>query len=371
MPIDMRALGAKHKHPWEELIDRSLTPYQNTCNILDTFLWMPEKEVQQPIAACYLWLNTQWCEETFYLFSYGVSHSGKSTIASIASYMHDIEPLQATSSSKGIRNVINMKRFPLYDPKLPDDVQDWTESDGFLLTWDNVSRETFQDNDLYNMFLSGAERFTDKRVVANKEGGVDVFHTFAVKVFSSVFPIHRLPEFDELKSRCLVMFHEKPKDADFAPPRPKDYNWNGFFEKYYLPVFSDEKIAHEYASFRRKWSYQKFPKCISTDRRSKIADLAATGLIIGAWDTAAKAIAKIGDYFDYLDSRLGGDSEPLVQQLEKLTKDRVSIENKTLGDALQLKFDTGKLLAKPSAKELLTSMLFLGFKLDNGIWVKK
>lgn len=366
MPLDINSLKKRHQVHWSDIWDADLNRFENTYNILNKIVVLPDPEIQTRMAAVYLWLNSNWSDQVPYLFSYGPAGSGKSLIATVAERMLDIEALTATSTARAVRNEVNSTRFP--------SGEDGEEADMFMLIWDNVNQDTFMDTDMLGVFLQGAIRGKDVWKIASKEAGVNVgFRTFSPKVFSSVWPIHCQPNLQELTRRCIVIQHNVLTDEEVSELDLMDLDsidFSDFLELKMLPFYASEQRYYEYSDFRKAWKKLRRKGVINLARKSIYADLAATGYIIGAWSTPGEAFEVINGYEEYATKLKRGSITPLQQVLEAYAETVDGpIDGKELSAYLDLKHGSGKLLESPKKKELIDTMRLIGYSFVNGQWV--
>lgn len=368
MPLDISSLRRKTQSSWEDLWNPKLSRYENTKSILGRIIILPDEEIQLPIAAIYMWLNSNWALQVPYLFSYGPEGSGKSAIATVAEKMLDIESLQAGSSAVAIRNEVNNSRFP--------DGEGTQENDSFFLVWDNVNQDTLENKDIYNIFLSGAVKGKDIVKISSSESGRNlVFRTFSPKIYSSIHALHARPDYRELTRRVMVLFHEKLSEETLGDREllsSDEVDFSCFFESQIEPFFQSIDRFHAYEDFRRKWNKTRFSGQWDTARKRLLADFAATGYIIGAWEDIAGAKEVIGGYETYLKSKVGDCQTPLVQCLKDLAKiEDGDISAALLAAHVDLYLNNFKLLEKPRQKELLEAMTVLGYSFTKGRWAKQ
>lgn len=221
--LDFQAIEAEESVFWQELWDKSLTPYENTVNLLSRAVAVPYAQIQLPVAVTYIWTNQKWSRELPLMFCIGPEGSGKSTLATLAEKLHDVETQGVNSTAAGIRNLLNEQRWPIEDE---DNQPNYNiELDGAMLIFDNVYTKTFtQDSGLLGMLLCGHKRGKDAITIGGGYGESKKFYTFSPKVVSTVEPIYEAYELRELKRRMLVIFHQQwERMTDDERP---DFDWD-------------------------------------------------------------------------------------------------------------------------------------------------
>lgn len=87
---------------WQEVYDSSSPLAWNLLNILKTTIFLPHNFYD--IITAYFLLPSALCRTIPYLFLYGQSGSGKSTVAKVASYLHGCSINSSSDTFAGIRN---------------------------------------------------------------------------------------------------------------------------------------------------------------------------------------------------------------------------------------------------------------------------
>lgn len=177
---------------WREIYDESLSLPWNVHHILQQTILLPHDFYD--IIAAYFLLPSALCRNIPYLFLYGQSGSGKSTVAKIASYLHGVPINSSSDTFAAIRNALEDRRYghaTIQDPDNPDNT--WTDKvpRNTIMVWDDINAQTFTSQpNLYNMLKFGTNKSTSTIAISGKEIGETLkFNCFCPKVFSSISPL--------------------------------------------------------------------------------------------------------------------------------------------------------------------------------------
>lgn len=364
-PDDIFAEGFQS---WQEFWNGD-TPYQKTSSLLNHCIALPRKDLQWRIVISYLWTNPKFSKVLPLLFCWGREGTGKSTLGAIASALRDVPIINQSSTMVSIRNLIQSMKFM-------DDEGEF-ERDGSCLILDNCYSSTFAKNvDMLSLFLI-YKRNSDTMQISGMERGTNqVFRCFSNRIISSVEPLHLSPELKELKRRTYVVKHARLEDlsnddiSEFNSDSPIDVNtcnWEGFNDEY-LKFWNDRIQVEFYAKILK--SLRKSNK-IHSHIWEVSRELIATGICIGAWESAKDAVNNITDYWEWIEE--SGNSDSLLRQIIAeeflVTMQGRPVSNKLLQSFLALKLDAGVLLEKPNARILEHEMSTLGYALRrSGNW---
>jgi hypothetical protein len=220
--LDPREFYANELQSWQSLWDSNLNLYENVSNILSQSVFLPNKELLLPIATIYILMPCKWSKIAPIMFSWGDKGSGKSTIATLANYIHGLkQSFSPTDTFASVRNALDAMRWINAEDK---DL----EKEGALLAWDNIHISTLErDPKLYQLLLFGYNRSTDRIRIASTQGKNIDYHVYCPKIISSTEPIHLVPEFNELQRRLIVIPHkpfEKFNAEEIKPYKGIDIN---------------------------------------------------------------------------------------------------------------------------------------------------
>jgi hypothetical protein len=363
--LDAQALLRDELQHYSEYWDNTKTPYDNTISLLSQTVILPHPEIQLPLQAVALWLNTKWCKQLPIIFNYGEAGTGKSTTALIARSMHDSELLSASSTFASIRNAIKESRY-----LTPEDESE--ETDGAILAFDNVNSSTFDDEDVRNIFLMGNKRGTDLVTHAGKVGGGNVqFRCFCLKMMSSIFPIYTRPELSELLRRMVIIFHEKVEGKEIDLIDPEDIDFEGFYERVYFPFYQSKMNLAVFAKAWKSAKQLKYPAVWDMNRKALMRDVIATGVTIGAWATPSDAVKALSAYWELFDQKIKDTSTDFVQFLREWIDDRPAVSHPELATKIALWVTENRLIEKPKPIAISGAMAQMGYTKHKDIWMKR
>ena len=375
---------------WKEFFDDDILLPQNLLNILKRTIFLPHDFYD--IVAAYFMLPSALCSVVPYLFLYGQSGSGKSTVAKLASRLHGVTINSSSDTFAGIRNSLEQKRttyveIPSDNPSFP--TLSKTVERNTCMVWDDVSANTFSSSpDLYNMFKFGYDKSTDKIIISSKETGVNLeFRCFCPKVFSSISPLHLDERFKELKRRLIVIPCKRVEELsearrDELDIKPGDwqsklldmsaYNWTGLSKEF--DDFWDYGLAESFVTLRK--SLGKTVKELNSQQRTISLDLMACGIACGIWKNEQEAVDAMKVYWSWFKDETEQNSS-----LTNLLKDYIVTEAKNAGIKLEIYtaqirsqvntwVQQGWLYEPPRSPRVKEAMLDLGFRLQQGKWSK-
>lgn len=378
---------------WRDIYSESLSLPDNLLYILKRTIFLPHDFYR--IIAAYFLLPSALCRVVPYLFLYGQSGSGKSTVAKIASYLHGVNINSSSDTFAGIRNSLNERRnanieIPSDDPKFPSV---WKSVErNTSMVWDDIDSSVFANNpDLYRLFKFGYDRSTDKIIVSSKEVGENLeFRCFCPKVFSSISPLHLDDRFRELKRRLIVIpckrIEELPESRQDELGITTDnwqsklldigaYDWKGFNKVF--DEFWDIEMASVFYTTRKALSTSV--KGLSSQERAISLDLLTTGIACGIWDSDSEAVACLKAYWNWFkeetekNAGLGELLKQFIRQQERnATNGNKPLEIYTpqVRSQIDVWVAQGWLLEKPKPREIKDLMLDLGMRLQQGKWIK-
>jgi hypothetical protein len=279
---------------WREVYSDELPLSINLLNILKQTVYLPH-DFYDFIAAYFL-LPSALCSTVPYLFLYGQSGSGKSTVAKIASYLHGCPINSSSDTFAGIRNDLSKRRQAWVQLSYFDQDEDREKTysksveKNICMVWDDVDSSVFLNSpDLYRLFKFGSNKSTDKIILSSKEVGENLeFHCFCPKIFSSIFPLHLDDRFRELRRRLIVipckrveeLSDERKDELGFKPDEWQNdlldldsLDWSGFSQE--LDSFWDLDMASAFVTTRKILS--KSVRGLSSQQRAISLDLLACG----------------------------------------------------------------------------------------------
>jgi hypothetical protein len=398
MPHDYSALFKSEDgvgNTWRELYDDSSPLSWNLLNILKCTILLPHDFYD--IIATYFLLPSALCSTIPYLFLYGQSGSGKSTVAKIASYLHGCTINSSSDTFAGIRNDLQSRRIGWTDATANN--EDGSERSyrksverNICMVWDDVDSSVFANSpDLYRLFKFGNNRSTDKIILSSKEIGENLeFHCFCPKIFSSISPLHLDDRFRELRRRLIVIpcrRVEELADERKAELNIEDGNWqrnlldldawdwkgfNQVFEDYW-----DIELASAFITTRRAFS--QTAKGLSSQQRSISLDLLACGITSGVWTDEQTALERLKTYWKWYKAEtekntgLGSLLKQYISQEAKNAKNgnrELAIYTAQLRSQIQAWVDQGWLYEKPKPTAIKEMMLDAGLRHDQGKWIR-
>lgn len=378
---------------WRELYNHSQALPWNVQNLLEKTVFLEHDYYD--LVASYILLPSALCKLVPYLFFYGQSGSGKSTIAKLASYVHGVSINSSSDTFAGIRNSLNDRRYGYAElPMGEEDERTWNKKVevNTCMVWDDIDASVFTNNqDLYRLFKFGYDRRTDKIILSSKEVGENLeFRCFCPKMFSSISPLHLDDRFRELRRRLIVIPCKRVEDLSKSRRDElgitlddwqtklidiDDYSWKNFDKEF--KSFWDMELAKAFIETRRVLS--KTVRGLSSQQRAISLDLLACGIASGIWSDEDEAIDRIKTYWQWFKSETeqsAGLGQLLKEHLRQQEKNAqsIGIEPKVsvpeLRNILDAWYDQGWLLERPRATAASELMLDLGWKVNKGIWSK-
>ena len=378
---------------WREIYDNNLSLPANLLSILKRTVYLPYDFYD--IITAYFLLPSALCRTIPYLFFYGQSGSGKSTVAKIASYLYGCPINSSSDTFAGIRNDLGKRRNGWAEVIDKDDpTRTWNKAveRNICMVWDDVDAGVFtRSPDLYRLFKFGSNRASDKILVSSSDTGVNLeFHCFCPKVFSSITPLHLDDRFRELKRRLIVIpckRVEELSDERKTELGIKDngweknlidldaYSWKGFNEIF--NSFWDVEQAGIFITTRKVLS--QTVSGLGSQRRQISLDLLATGIASGVWEDEIEAVERLKAYWDWFreeTEKSAGLSNLLKDLISQETKNAknggrpLAIYTAKLRHQINAWVEQGFLYEKPNPKSVKELMLDLGMRHQQGKWIK-
>lgn len=383
--MDISAILDSYSDKWSDHWDNSLSPYENSCNLLSRAVALPCADIQLPIAIAYAWTNAKWARCLGIHLAYGPEGSGKSTVAKFARGLREGIAFGDGSTIASIRNYLQQVKY------MSDEDGPITELDGAALVLDNVYSSTFQgsDNKLRSLILCGYKKADDRLTIASPGTGENIeFRTFSTKLISSVDPIHECHDLRELKRRLVFTFHEKWEKMNDSE-RPKfdmteridfdELDWTGMFQEVYLPVYGTgagqmgQLNVHEYGKFKQSLKRSKrWPEVVTSERKEIMIDLLCAGRVIEAWDSTKSAIEVAAAYWEFVNSRVGSQKSDLEQVLIEFlsifeeassqTGQECKVPTSAINKEIETRWNNGNFLERPRAKDVRDILLKRGYR---------
>ena len=179
---------------WESLYNPSLTYPQNLLSIFKGSIFLPEDFYN--IITVYALVPSALAQKVPYLFLYGVSGSGKSTVGKLIAYIHGITITSSETTYAAIRNSLRDRKTKTIlvesdDPKFPGSYGKVIEANTCMV-WEDINSKTFASRpEIYNMFKFVYDKSCDTiQISSEKIGNNETFRCFCPKIFSSIDPIH-------------------------------------------------------------------------------------------------------------------------------------------------------------------------------------
>jgi hypothetical protein len=385
---------------WKELYNFSGTLPDNFINILKQAVILPLDHYR--IIAAYTFIPSALASVVPYLFLFGRSGSGKSTIGKLISYLHGITVTSSSDTFAAIRNTLEQRRQQQIeilivpsDPTMPPYTYPKMVAANTIMVWDDIDPSVFSSNgDIYRLFKFGYDKSCDTIQIASGEvsGRNNAFRCFCPKVFSSIHSLHLQEQFTELRRRLIVIPTKSLEEisserklelgilADLWEQQLinlDDYRWDDFsilFKEYW-----DMGLAEKY--LQAKKTLASTVRGISSKQRAISIDLLATGIVTGIWQDELEAIAEIKQYWQWLKSETEIGESPLAKLLSELIdrerKNAVNggiefaLSNQLLRASCDIWYQQGQLLDRPSSKVIQSAMSELGYRLIvGGKWIQ-
>jgi hypothetical protein len=349
------------------------------------------------IIVAYTLMPSALCKIVPYLFLYGESGSGKSTIGNLISKIYGIQISSSGDSFAGIRNSLNKRKFNMIEI---DDLTSsivpirYTETEtNTCMVWDDIDPKVFSSNpDIYRLFKFGYDRSSDKIEVSSDKTGENLeFHCFCPKIFSSVFPLHLSDGLIELRRRLIVV--PTAKIQDLSPERQEEL---GVVEHLGKGIHIDDvdwaSCPQEFQSYwdlprselwlkKRLNARQKLIQFLRPEQVTVCADLATTGVVAGIWKDFKCAGEALQNYYKWFEAETLRFKSDLSQVLDAIIAEEkenareanipLEIHNKALRYELDNYDKNGWFSSKPTAKDVALAMSLKGFYLTGGIWKKR
>jgi hypothetical protein len=383
---------------WKELYNFNGTLPDNFLNFLKQSVVLPLNHYK--IIAAYAFIPSALATVVPYLFLFGRSGSGKSTIGKLISYLHGVTVTSSSDTFAAIRNTLEQRRkqeisIPSTNPSFPGFYNKIVAANT-MMVWDDIDPTVFAvKGDIYRLFKFGYDKSCDTIQIA---AGLDLsgqnisFRCFCPKVFSSIHPLHLQEQFLELRRRLIVIPTKLLEEI--SPSRKLElgimddfweqqlinldnYQWKGFSQLF--KEFWNLERATEYLQVKK--TLASTLRGISSRERTISLDLLTTGIVSGIWNDESIAISDIKQYYQWLKGEIEVGESPLTQLLTKLIqlekKNAINgntdfrLSNQVIRVNCDMWYQQGQLLDRPNSRTIQFTMNELGYRLAvGGQWIK-
>jgi hypothetical protein len=382
---------------WQDLYNFNGTLPDNFLHLLKQTVILPFDHYK--IVTAYALIPSALAKVVPYLFLFGRSGSGKSTIGKLIANLRGITITSSSDTFAAIRNTLERRKTDVLFIDSNDETffnpREKIVPANAIMVWDDIDPTVFSTKgDLYRLFKFGYDKSCDTIQIAEGlvTGQNATFRCFCPKVFSSIHPLHLHEAFLELRRRLIVvptkLLEEIPSNRklelgvldDFWEQQLiniDDYEWDGFsslFKDYW-----NLERARDYLQVRR--SLSKSLKGISSKNRVISIDLLTTGIVSSIWNSQSEAIEDIKQYWQWLKGEIQVGESPLYQLLAKLITTEAmnavnggiefALPNQMLKTHCDIWYQQGQLLEKPNARAIQEAMTEFGYRLViGGKWIK-
>ncbi len=379
---------------WRDIYDDHLSVPENLLNLLPKFVILPDDYYD--IIAAYMLIPSALAKVVPYLFLYGQSGTGKSTLGKLISYFWGVPINTSGDTYASIRNSLNDRKYqdieiPSKDPSFPSIYKKVEVNTGMV--WDDIDSSVVLNTPyFFRMLKVGYDSSTDKISISSDIKGENLeFRCFSLKVFSSISPIHLEDSLKELQRRLIVIPFKRIEDVsderlvELGTTRdtwPKHllninaFDWKGFSSLF--TNFWNRELAEVYLLNRK--TLMNTLTGLSSKERAISLDLLSAGITSGIWKDEIQGVTRLKNYFDWFEREINQFSGT-----SKYLKDYISLEQKHAEQAhssLQISasdlrsqistwFNQGWILEKPKPKQLKALMADLGLVLYQGYWIKR
>ena len=379
---------------WRELYDESLSLPQNLSSFIRRFIILPKDYYD--IVTAYLFIPAALSRIVPYLFLFGQSGTGKTTLGKLASYWYGVPINTSSDTYAAIRNCLSENKYqdieiPSKDPDKPSMWKRIPTNKGMV--WDDMDASVFNVKpDLYRLFKVGYDSSTSKISIAGENRGENItFDCFCTKMFSSISPIHLDAAFKELRRRLIVIPFARVEDipddrlAELGVTRKNwhkhlldldSYDWKGFSDLF--ANYWDTELAEMFLITRKTLAKENLG--LSSQQKAISLDLLTTGIVTGIWHDEYEGISRLKTYFDWFKtetSQYGGISKYLKdyiareQRIADEASNPLAISSVELMQQVRMWLNQGWILEKPRPKQVKALMADFGMVLYQGYWVKR
>jgi hypothetical protein len=195
---------------WRDLYNFNGSLPNNFLHLLKQVAVLPFDHYK--IITAYAFIPSALAKVIPYLFLFGRSGSGKSTIGKLIANLHGVSITSSSDTFAAIRNNLELRRTETIfidsdDPKFFNP-RAKTVPANTIMVWDDIDPTVFNaKGDLYRLFKFGYDKSCDTIQIADGliTGQNATFRCFCPKVFSSIHPMHLQEAFLELRRRLVVI----------------------------------------------------------------------------------------------------------------------------------------------------------------------
>ena len=301
------------------------------------FVFLPDDYYD--IIAAYMLIPSALAKVVPYLFLYGQSGTGKSTLGKLISYFWGVPINTSGDTYASIRNSLNDRKYqdieiPSKDPSFPSIYKKVEVNTGMV--WDDIDSSVVLNTPyFFRMLKVGYDSSTDKISISSDIKGENLeFRCFSLKVFSSISPIHLEDSLKELQRRLIVIPFKRIEDVsderlaqlgttkDTWPKHLLNINafdWKGFSSLF--TNFWNRELAEVYLLNRK--TLMNTLTGLSSKERAISLDLLSAGIASGIWKDEIQGVARLKNYFDWFEREINQFSGT-----SKYLKDYISLEQK-------------------------------------------
>ena len=373
---------------WQDIYDRNLSLAENLLSLLPSFVVLPKDYYD--IIAAYCLIPNALARIVPYLFLFGRSGTGKTTIAKFISYLWGVPVCTSSDTYASIRNQLHKIKYTdikveTSNPEFPDYYKRVETNKGMV--WDDIDSNVFINKpDLYRLFKVGYDRSTDRISISSDIKGENlVFRCFCTKVFSSVSPIHLESIFKELQRRLIVIPFKRIEDIEDDRLRELNtldilnidaFDWNGFSLLH--SNFWNTELAEVYLITRK--AIAKNLIGLNSQQKGISLDLITTGIVTGIWLNETEALNQLKDYFAWFKTEVdnySGIAKYLADYVYQESRNAmvaglpVKLNAEELRRQIEVWLHQNWILEKPKTNHLKALMAELGMVLDRGYWIKR
>lgn len=255
-------------------------------DFLNEYFFIPNGEIQIPIIASFTLMNSLVAaHDDIYprLWVYGSSGTGKTTLSSFIKYFYGgfgslrVAYAQGTAgTAKGVRNTINPVAHL---------------NSATIFHWENVTPEDLLSllKEDYTMLLMTTRESANKGImVANKEGGVDIYKVHTLWLMDSTSVWGTMGKEAEVRRRCLIIKTEK---SNKTFPKLNKWSWKQAPFKH-AALWTKERTEKEFYPIliqcRNLVLNDNFP--FDGSDYDTYYLLLATGVFTGVWKTIEEGL---------------------------------------------------------------------------------
>jgi hypothetical protein len=369
--------GSNDNESWESLVPANLPIGRQVEELLKLGVHYPDDcaSFTYRVLASYLLIPSALCTNLPILFLFGASGSGKSQVSKLASVLWNCKIFSPADTFAAIRNEIDSKKKQVIeywtgDSQLPH----YKECEAnMMMVWDDIDPNILTTKpDIFRMLKVGCDRRTSVISLSGDKVGVNMmFDCFSPKIFSSISPLHAIPELGELKRRMLVIPHRR---SDFLPIFYDDYLWETLSKR--LAGFWDLTSAGAFVDFRNRLSQRhKLRDAVEASRWFILRDFITTGFVTGIWQHTEQAVEDLTSFFNW-QHRLGeiskGELETLIEGYIKECESACmhKIYNSNLRNRVDSWLKARMLFDRPRRGEVSEIMQRYGYICSNAVWTK-